>query len=246
MRALIPALFALALPAAAAAADADVQALMRHFDRLYRADNSSAEMVMRVVTPDFERELRLESWSEGTSSTLIRIKSPRKERGTSTLKRGNEMWNYLPKIRRTIRIPPSMMMGSWMGSDFTNDDLMRDSSWEKDYDTARSPKSPAGQLCVDSIPKADAAVTWSKVVTCFDVAAKLPLGQSFYDEKQRLARTLTFDEPKDFGGPTLPSRMVLEPKLKSGHRTVVTYLRLEFDVKHPPNLFSITRLRRGR
>jgi len=244
VRLLLPTL--LLFSALPAAADDEVEALMRHLDRLYRADTSHAELTMRVVTPDYERELALESWSEGTEKTLVRIESPRKERGTSTLKRGNEMWNYLPKIRRTIRIPPSMMMGSWMGSDFTNDDLMRDSSWQKDYVTSRAREAPEGQLCTDSKPRPEAAVTWSRVVTCFERASRLPVGQSFYDEKARLARTITFTEPRSFGDRTMPSTMVLEPRLKKGHRTLIRYLSIEFDVKHPPNLFSLTRLRRAR
>lgn len=238
--------FLLLLFAPPAFADPEVDALMRHFDRLYRSDTAHAELTMRVVTPDYERELSMESWSEGLDRMLVRIESPRKERGTSTLKRGNEMWNYLPKIRRTIRIPPSMMMGSWMGSDFTNDDLMRDASWEKDYETKRATEAPEGQICLDSKPRPDAAVTWSRVVSCFERATKLPVLQSFFDEKGRLARTMRFEAPRAFGARTMPSRMVLEPQLKKGHRTEVVYTTLELDVKLPANLFSVTRLRSGR
>jgi outer membrane lipoprotein-sorting protein len=244
-------LLLLASPAFALAQDAGVDpldplALSRHLDRLWRADSSEAKVTMKVVTPDYTRTLSLDVWSEGMEHTLIRITAPRKEAGVSTLKRGNEIWNYLPKIKKTIRIPPSMMMGSWMGSDLTNDDLVRESSWEDDYTVAKAPTAPDGQVCLDYTPKPDAAVTWSKVTTCFDKASRLPVTQSFVDEKGREARRMRFEDVKTIGGRTLPTRMIIEPQLEAGRRTEFTYDALEFGVKHPPNTFSITRLRRGR
>ena len=225
---------------------ARVLVLSRRLDRLYRAESSHGNMRMRVVTPNYERELTLEVWSRGMDDTLVRIKSPRKERGTATLKRGNEMWNYLPKIKRTIRIPASMMMGAWMGSDLTNDDLMRESSWEQDYDVALSPSPASGEVCLDYVPKPSAAVTWSKVRVCFDEATELPKAQLFFDEKGREARRITLDKVTEMGGRMLPARMTLVPLRKEGHQTVVEYEDMEFDVEHPANLFTLTRLRRSR
>jgi outer membrane lipoprotein-sorting protein len=223
----------------------DPAALSRKLDRLFRSDTSRGRMRMHVKTPDFERTMELESWSAGMDKTLVRITSPRKEKGNATLKRGNEMWNYVPKIKRTIRIPPSMMMGSWMGSDLTNDDLMRESSWETDYSVQVAPAGP-GEVALAYVPKPHAAVTWSKVVVVFDAATELPTRQEFYDEKGRLARRMDFDAVQTMGGRVFPTRMTLIPLLKKGRKTVIEYLDMQFDVKHPGGLFSITRLRRGR
>ena len=101
------------------------QELSARLDDLYRSSSSHGRILMHVKTPDYERRLEMEVWSRGQDHTLVRIHSPRKERGVATLKKGKEMWNWLPKIKRTVRVPPSMMMSSWMGSDLTNDGLHR-------------------------------------------------------------------------------------------------------------------------
>ena len=233
---------------APAASDArpPLSEINKKFDALYRSDASKGRMTMTIVTPNYERTLTMQVFTRGMDDTLMRIEEPRKEKGTATLKKGNEMWNYVPKIKKLVRIPPSMMMGSWMGSDLTNDDLVRESSWEDDYTVARAPTAPDGQVCLDYTPKPDAAVTWSKVTTCFDRASRLPVTQSFVDEKGREARRMRFEDVKTIGGRTLPTRLIIEPQLEKGRRTEFTYDALAFGVKHPPNMFSITRLRRGR
>ena len=236
------------LPASQAFADRpDPAELSKRLDLLYRAKTSKAKMVMKVVTPNYSRTLKMTVVSRGQDDTLIRIRSPRKERGISTLKKGNEMWNYLPKIRKTIRIPPSMMMGSWMGSDFTNDDLVKQSSWENDYAVSWADDiKRAGQVCVRSIPKPGAVVNWSQVINCFDEAMTLPTEMAFYDEKKRKVRTITYSETKELGGRKVPTKMTLRPLLKDGNETVITYEDLAFDVELPENTFTLTNLRRGR
>ena len=122
--------------AAALAADTtgvDVNELIREIDRLYRAETSYTELEMEIVTPHWQRTLAMYGWSEGMDNTFLRITAPRKEKGVATLRIDNEMWNFLPKTNKVMKIPPSMMMGSWMGSDFTNDDLVKESSLFEDY-----------------------------------------------------------------------------------------------------------------
>jgi hypothetical protein len=241
---------------------ADAVALSRKLDLLYRSDTSHGVMRMHIKTRHYERTLEMEMWTRGLDDTLVRIKKPRKERGVATLKKGSEMWNYLPKIRKTIRVPPSMMMGSWMGSDFTNDDLVRSSSWEKDYEMTWDDAAAKGkgERCIRSTPKPAAAVTWSKVVSCFvraDTAAagaetgaalELPARQDFFDEKGRLARTMTFSDVKELGGRRIPATMTLKPLLgdKKGNETVIEMVSMDFGVKHPANTFSQANLRRSR
>jgi outer membrane lipoprotein-sorting protein len=225
----------------------DLNTLSRKMDSLYRAKTSKGRMTMSVTTPNYSRTLVMDVMSRGQNDTLIRIKSPRKERGISTLKRGREMWNYLPKIRKTIRIPPSMMMGSWMGSDFTNDDLVKQSSWEKDYTMGWADASAKpGQLCVAYVPKKSAVVNWSKVMACFSATTLLPQTIVFFDEKKRKVRRLTYSDVRPLGGRNVPTKMTLTPLLKKGHRTVIQYNNMVFDQPLPANTFTLANLRRGR
>ncbi len=110
---------------------------------------------MTIVNPHWKRTLEMDFWSEGMEKTLIVVKNPEKEEGTATLKAGNEMWNYMPNINKVIKIPPSMMMGSWMGSDFTNDDIVRESSYLTDYlySEIRPGEAKRGRIYIEMIPK---------------------------------------------------------------------------------------------
>lgn len=255
LAALVAALFGLALDwqtddceAAGEGDDAAALELSRKLDELYRSSTSRGEMTMIVTTPHYTRTLKMKAWTRGMDDTLIRIVSPRKEKGTATLKKGNEMWNYLPKIRKTIRIPPSMMMGSWMGSDFTNDDLVRETSWEKDYFVSFAKSPPPGLTGLVYRPKPEAPVTWSRVVGYFNTKSQLPTKMEYYDEKGRLVRVMTFDDIREIGGRTIPARMTLTPlsKDKKGHSTVMIYHKMEFDIPLRDNLFSLTALRKDR
>ena len=236
---------ALLLIGGVAHAEVDPRALAKEMDELYRSKTSEGRMTMKVRTPDYQREMSMKMWSRGMDDTLVVITAPRKEEGTASLKRGNEMWNYLPKIKKTIRIPPSMMMGSWMGSDFTNDDLVRESSWEQDFDLSIDADPPAGQVCLRFLPKEDAVVTWSRIVTCFEEASHLPVTSDYYDEKDRKARRMTFSDVRELGGRRIPARMTLVPLTKEGHETVVIYDEMKFDGDVPDSLFTLTNLRRA-
>ena len=119
--------------------------LLNKIDELFRSKGSWAIIEMEIISPDFERTLKMKSQSKGRDFTFISILSPRKDKGVSTLKRGNEMWNYFPKINKVIKVPPSMMMGSWMGSDFTNDDLVKDEKLSEDY-IVSSRRNDQGQI----------------------------------------------------------------------------------------------------
>lgn len=221
--------------------------LNRTFDRLYRSESSIGRMTMSIVTPDYSRTLTMRVYTRGMDDTLMRIESPRKEKGTATLKRGDEMWNFVPKIKRTVRIPPSLMMRPWMGSDLTNDDVVRASSWEKDYDAVFTDEGAAAdEWCVDYTPKPSAAVTWSRVKVCFARADLMPRRQLYYDEKGREARAMTFSEVAQMDGRTFPTVMTLEPRLQSGRRTTIRYDEMDFDAALPDDIFSLTALKRMR
>jgi outer membrane lipoprotein-sorting protein len=235
-----------AVPGAHAESDTvDVQKIIKEIDELYRSESSYAELEMRIVTPHWERTLSMKTWTKGMDRTLIRITAPRKEEGVSTLRIGNEMWNYLPKTNKIIKIPPSMMMSSWMGSDFTNDDLVREFSLYEDYayeqTTVNDPDS--GLAYINCIPRQDLAVVWRNVIIAVRRSDHLPVWQKYYDEKDSLMRTMYFRDIKSMGGRTIPSVMEMASENKEGHKTVLTYETVEFDVELDEDIFSLRNLR---
>jgi outer membrane lipoprotein-sorting protein len=228
------------------AAPGDPKAIIDHVDRLLRGESSDGEMTMSVVTERWKRSLTLRVWSQGTDRALIRVIAPAKEAGTATLKAGGDIWNYLPKIDRVIRVPTSMMMGSWMGSHFTNDDLVKESRLVRDYDVAVSFDGERGSTRVWEFtltPRPEAAVVWGKVVIEVRQADLMPTWGRYHGEDGALRRTLTFGSYRVLGGRLVPTTMTVVPADKPTESTVVQYTRLRFDVAIPPETFSLAALR---
>lgn len=225
--------------------DPRAREIVQRMDNLYRSDSSEATMEMVITTPHWQRTLKVRSWSRGTHHTFLRILEPRKERGMATLRVGNEMWNYLPKTDKVMKIPPSMMMGSWMGSDFTNDDLVKEFTFLEDYRFAMTEvENPRpGVLYVKCVPKPDLPIVWGHIVTAVREKGYLPLWQKFYDEKGTLMREITFSEEKTFGTRTIPAVMTLVPVRKEGRSTVVRYLDARFNITVDKNTFTLRHLR---
>lgn len=236
------ALMTLWVAAAAAQNDPKAVELLERMDQLYQQDASQAVMTMHIRTPDFERTMKMESWSLGLDYALVRVLEPVRDRGVSTLKRDNDMWNYLPRVNRVVKVPPSMMMGSWMGSDFTNDDLMRDVSWVEEY-TVTLEEEEARYL-LRLVPKEQTVTVWGGMEIDIDTESLLPLEQRYYDDAGTLMRVMTFTDVREFDGSTLPARMVLTPLNKEGHQTTVEYNELTFDVDLSENWFTLQNLRR--
>lgn len=228
--------------------NSDVEKIVKKIDELYRSDSSYSELEMQIVTPHWERTLKMKAWTEGMEKTFIRILSPPKERGVATLRIGNEMWNYLPKTNKVMKIPPSMMMSSWMGSDFTNDDLVREFTFLEDYnyDLITPENTEEGLIYIRFIPKKDLPVVWGKVITAVQESDYIPVWQKFYDEKEKVMRILSFKESKEFDGREIPSIMELIPQTKEGHKTVIRYLDIEFNTKISKETFSLRHLRSRR
>jgi outer membrane lipoprotein-sorting protein len=246
-RAFALALLALSsLAAAAEPAPPDVDRLLARMDDLYRSKTSIARMEISVTTPRNVRAMRIQAWTRGEDDALIVVESPPREAGTATLRVGENLWNWLPRIARTIRVPPSMMLGSWMGTDFTNDDLVKESSLRKDF-TARIDRrsaAPAGWwLALEAKP--GIVGRWARIELLVG-DDDLPIEERHFDRKGRLARTMTFDDVKVFGGRRIPARMVLVPEGEPGKRTEMRYLEARFDVALPPDVFSLSRLERSR
>jgi len=201
----------------------DIEALntMQQLQRLLRSDTNSARYRMQVITPEWQRSMRLDSWDDRPGKRFfIRILSPKKDKGTAFLKAGANLWMYLPKLERDIRIPPSMMLSSWMGSDFTNDDLVKSSSVVEDY-RHRIIARDGDILVIESQPRPEAPVVWGKLIHRIR-ADGLPLSEEFYDEDGNKVRVMHFEAPREMGGRRIPSRWVMEPLDKPGHRTIMT------------------------
>lgn len=222
-----------------------IKGILTHMDELYRSDTSYSDVEMEIVTPHWERTLRMSVWTEGMDKTLIRVESPKKEKGVGTLRIDNEMWNYLPKTNKIIKIPPSMMMGSWMGSDFTNDDIVSEVTYVDDYtyEWADVDEPEAGVLYIRLTPKPDVPVVWGYFVMAVREDDLIPVWERYYDEKGRLMRTLRFSEIREFSGRTLPAAMEMIPENKEGHKTIIRYTNVVFDEPVDSDIFSLRRLR---
>jgi hypothetical protein len=224
----------------------DVEQLLARLDELYRSKSSIARIEIRVTTPRSTRSLRLKAWTRGEDEALIVIEAPPREEGTATLRVGPNLWNYLPRIARTIRVPPSMMLGSWMGTDFTNDDLVKESSLRKDFNSGidrRSDTPPGWWIRLDVKP--GIVGRWARIDTLV-ADDGLPIEERHFDRKGRLARTMVFDEITLLGGRRLPAHVTLTPTDVEGQRTEMRYLDAQFDVPIPDDMFSLSRLERQR
>jgi outer membrane lipoprotein-sorting protein len=223
----------------------NVDQIVKEIDELYRSDSSYARLEMQIVTPHWERTLKMKAWSEGMNKTLIRITSPLKEEGVATLRIKNEMWNYLPKTNKVIKIPPSMMMSSWMGSDFTNDDLVREFTFVDDYNYEKITveNSKEDLLYIRFIPKEGLPIVWGHVITAVQEKDSIPVWEKYYDEKGKLIRILYFKEIKTFDGRQVPSVMELVPQNKEGNKTIIKYLEIDFNPHFTEDIFSLRNLR---
>jgi outer membrane lipoprotein-sorting protein len=232
--------------AAAAPLEPNVEAVLARLDGLYRSESSIARMEIQVDSPRGTRSMRIKAWTRGEEEALVIIETPAREAGTATLRVGENLWNYLPRIARTIRVPPSMMLNSWMGTDFTNDDLVKESSLRKDFQARveRRSEAPAGWWLTLTV-KPGVVGRWAKIQVLVS-DDMLPVEERHYDRKGRLARTMRFDDVRVLGGRRLPARMVLEPTDVQGQKTQMRYLEATFDVKLPDDTFSLSRLERGR
>ncbi len=223
----------------------EIEEVVDAIDRLYRHDSSHSTMEMEIQTPHWSRSLKMEAWSEGMDKTFIRILEPRKERGMGTLRVDNEMWNYLPKTNKVMKIPPSMMMSSWMGSDFKNNDLVKEFTFTEDYlfEYTEPDGAERGKLYVRCTPKAGKPIVWGHVVIAVDGETLIPEWEKYYDEHDELMRIMYYREVKTFDGKRLPSVVELVPQTKEGYSTTIRYVEAEFDINIRGNIFTLRNLR---
>jgi len=221
--------------------------IVKKADQLQRGETNEGEMSMTIIRPKWERTITLKSWSMGTDYSMTYITSPAKDKGQVFLKRENEMWNWVPTISRMIKIPPSMMSQGWMGSDYSNDDILKESSIVVDYTHKVTGSEPvAGLECykIELTPKEDAAVVWGKVVKWISKDEFWQLKTEYFDEDNDLMRTEVASDVKQFSDRKLPSKLEIIPADKPGQKTVVNIISSKFNVKLDEGFFSQQNMKR--
>jgi outer membrane lipoprotein-sorting protein len=225
------------------------KSIIEKSDQLMRGNTQKGTYSMTVIRPEWKRSMKFQFWSEGLEKSFILILEPAKEKGVTFLKIEREMWNYIPKINRAIKIPPSMMLQSWMGSDFKNDDLVKESSIVHDYTHTLLGKEEIREFTAFKIelkPKPEAPVVWDRIVEWIRVEDYVPLRAEYYSEKGEHIRTFIFTEIKKIGDRNIPERMELIEEKKPGRRTVLLLEEMEFDKPLPKTVFTMQNLRRAR
>lgn len=214
-----------------------------------RGESSYAEMTMTIERPRYTRDVSMKAWSLGNDYSLILVTAPARDEGTTYLKRENEIWNYVPTIDRTLKLPPSMMSQSWMGSDFTNDDLVRETTLKDDYSYSilREELHDGREAWVlELIPKPNTPIVWGKVLIWVDKQFTIMLKEEKYDQSDELVSTAEFADIREMDGRNFPTRMTMIPADEPDHRTIMTYEELEFDIDTDKSFFTRQNMRRVR
>jgi outer membrane lipoprotein-sorting protein len=224
--------------------------LVKRADDKMRGEKSSySVMSMRIVRPTWERTISFKSWGKGTELSLVYITSPAKDKGQSFLKIRNEMWNWNPAINRIIKLPTSMLSQGWMGSDFTNDDLLNQRSVVVDYTHEfAGEEEVSGELChrITLTPKPDAPVVWGKIVMWIAKKHDIILKTEYYDEDQYLVKTEVGSNLRLMDGRYMPTVFELIPADGQGNRTIVTMEEVRFNIPIEDAFFSQQNMQRVR
>ena len=223
----------------------EVAQVLGHLDELYRSTSSHAVMEMTVTRERGTRTLTLESWSRGEDDALIVIREPPREAGIATLRSADGLWNYAPRADRLIRIPPGLLSDAWMGSHLTNDDLMRETGYEEDFEAALewSEREGTRLLQVTMTPRPGAPVVYTELRFLLTPEAWVPDRWEYFDDGE-LVRTMTFHDVEPVAGRPLPLRLLIQPADEPGEHTEMRYLELELDIPVDADLFTRRGLRR--
>ena len=222
--------------------------IVRKAEDIMRGSSNIGVMSMHIVNPNWERTLEMKYWEKGKDRSLVKITAPAKEAGTVSLKVDNNMWNYLPSVEKVIKIPPSMMMQSWMGSDFTNDDLVRESSIVDDYDPALLGTESLEQgeaYLLELTAKPEAPVVWGKINIFIRVEDFAPLRYEYFDEDGEMIRVMYMSEIRVIDGRSYPTVWTMEPINEEGKKTIITVHEINFDVPVDDSIFNLSNLKRG-
>jgi len=227
------------------ASNLDPEKILDSVDDLYRSNASHGIITLSVTTVNWQRTLTLEQWSKGEDKSLIKILKPKKEKGLTTLRVDKNVWNYMPKVKRVVKIPSSMMSSSWMGSHFTNDDLVKQSRMAEDYSfsvTFEGTREGNDIIEITCIPNKNAAVVWGKVEVIVYRDNNIPIRMIYYDEDLLLSRTLEFTDIQTMNGKMIPTLMSMIPADEPDESTSVRWEKIQFDVTIDDEFFSLRKL----
>ncbi|MDX2321438.1 MAG: outer membrane lipoprotein-sorting protein [Moritella sp.] len=224
------------------------QQIIRSAMEQWRGENSKAKMTMIIHRADWQREMTMLAWTQGDKKSLVRVESPRKDKGSATLTDDNQMWTFSPKINRVIRIPSSMMSQSWMGGDFSNNDISKSTDVIDDYQHSltKIAKVDGHKIyTITSIPHDDAPVVWGKEV--FKVRDDyVLLEQQFWDQENVLVKTLTTTEIKTFDGRAIASTIRMSKTDNPDEWTEMITLDVKFNIDISDRIFTLSNLRNPR
>ena len=218
-------------------------------DQLMKSNSSYSEVKMTIVKPDWSRTMGLKIWSLEPDYALIYVTEPARDKGTVTLKRKNEVWNWIPSAQKVIKIPPSMMMQSWMGSDFTNDDLVKQSSIVQDYTHKFiGDENINGYDCwkIQLTPKPDAGVVWGKIVSWISKKEYFQLKADYYDEDENIVKSFNGSDPQKMDDRTVLTHWEMVPVDEPGNKTILDYDKIDFNIKIDQSFFSEQNMKRVR
>ena len=222
------------------AAQTGIEIVTQMDDKL-KGKSVRSENSITIVRPTYTREMTMITWSKGRDYSLTLMTSPKRDAGGTFLNREKEVWSYTPSIERIIKLPPSMMSQNWMGTDFTNDDLVQQSSVVTDYNhKIMGNEAMEGYDCykIEMIPKENAAIVWGKVIMWVDKTEFMQLKVEFYDEDGYLVNTMLGKSPMTFDGKLLPSVMEMVPADKPGNKTIMTTISMKFDIEVEESFFT--------
>ena len=227
------------------ASDPEALLLVQKAFDYWRGMSSYSEFSMTIHRPDFERTMVLKGWTKGRSDALFFVLQPPKDAGNGSLKKGKDMWSYNPKINRAIKLPPSMMSQSWMGSDFSNDDLAKTDSILEDYDhriLEREMEDGHQLFTVESSAREDAPVVWGKQVLRIRDDFIL-LSEKFFDEDMELVKEMTAEDLVTFSGRIFPKTWIMRRVDEADRFTRLEYQHLEFDIEIEDRVFTLASLK---
>lgn len=225
----------------------EAREIVRRADEHARGNTSLASMTIQTIRPNWTREMSVKAWSKGNDFAMILVTAPVKEKGIVFLKRAKEIWNWVPSIERNIKMPPSMMSQSWMGTDFTNDDLVKEASILDDYTHRITGEAVLGERSchiIEMLPRSSSAVVWGKVMLWIDKKDDLMLRAEYFDEDDHLVNTMNSMDVKMLGGRLLPARVEMVPADKPGHKTVLIYTSVEFNQPLEDTFFTVQQMTR--
>jgi outer membrane lipoprotein-sorting protein len=226
----------------------DAQIIVENSFKYVRGNASIATVEMTIHRPDWERNMTIKAWTRGKKDSLFYIQSPPKDRGNGTLKKSREMWMYNPKVNRVIKVPPSMMSQSWMGSDFSNNDLSKSDSFVDDYvHSIVGSEIHEGQkvYVIKSMPKPEAPVIWGMQMLKIR-EDNIWLSQEFYDEDLKPVKVMTTLQIQMMGGKLYPKVWRMREADQEDRYTQLTYKSLTFKKNLPDSMFTLTSLRKAR